>query len=1276
MKKTFAITTIAMVIFAFGSLTQNVQADTQPTATTRCAISTGKNNVISFNNFTVELCGSVAADPSHPGQYQFDAYATKYSSPSNTATVFGALATGGLTLLLPTTTVTDVTDDFTYTWSIANNANAAVQNENNNASTFDDALPGLSVGNYTVQISGVVSGQNNDGIPAGSSLLMTVPLTITTGASAGTTATITSVTATGQSDSGTNYPQYRMIAQLNGIDGGVISGGTQNADNSSKPNYTWTWSAKMATGPNAGTSYKLTNTSGFNVVNSFAPGSYYVQATATPTAGGSTVSTNNTTDPNATLNAGSLNGSSLALACTQSTAGGFSYQCVATPTINNSSCINGCSASGDYNYAWTVDGKALTANGFSVPVTFVAGSNTVSVVMKSNTDGSTIPQNISYTLDANGNITATNGNTAVSTADACTISISGVACVVGRVIGSVLGFVVSIITWITANFLLPITIGVIGMQVHTSAFSAVIIQEWVFIRNLCNIFFIATLIMVGLGTLFNVGTYDPKKILPKLVISALLINFSLAIAQAILGVADVLQAQFLGSGAAQSTVILQNLAYRLMTAPLKNVAAATTSSVTGLSAALFVEVVYFLVAIVAIFAFIALTAFLVIRIVALWLLLMTSPIAFATSFVPFGPIASLGKQWWNNFFKYAFFTPIIALLLHICALLADAQSTFTAGSINGQLSSVSGATLGSSLQASGTDILTSLLVAACLGAALNIANKMGIEGAKQVTAQFDKAKDKVFGVPKWAGNYALDRANRARRNLGSGLVNDKDGNVRTGALGFLGRSANGLLNPDAVLKSLSTSFDKKNKAAHELAQTRSDKLQFRNETGKGLPFGVARFGANNGVDNQADIKMLQKKEDEKVSQYMSGYNREQLREAFDDAKDNKTRAQILSARIQKGYLKRDIEDTGGPSDWRSVERHIQGQMAMLSPEAQKAFAKSMDHVGDDKKDLTLVGFNLSNADQAEKREEMLKSWSNDDLSKIKPDSLDIDGMSKIFAERVSRGGADVADAVTKKQLEKLKGENELSSVFAAMSASKALSLDTKMIEKLAPERIEEVGKAIFEKAKDLPASEFADKLSSEMMNVMDEPELSQVIAKMSASSIAKIKPDILRYRPQSREAILKQVEQNPKIVQDMSKAMREQFQDVERGELVSYMPADTLTSLDAAYVNNNSVKAAIVSRVRSNGDLVNKMSWPLLEKIDTPVSRRFIIKSMSPEKASSIKLGYLNDATLETELSQKVVSNPGMIDSMSNDVLARIKAEVITLNPAPALADKFTAKGL
>jgi hypothetical protein len=292
-----------------------------------------------------------------------------------------------------------------------------------------------------------------------------------------------------------------------------------------------------------------------------------------------------------------------------------------------------------------------------------------------------------------------------------------------------------------------------------------------------------------------------------------------------------------------------------MVAPLANITSSSAAALSGVAAAVVTEFIYFLIALVAVFVFVALTAFLVIRVIALWLLLMSSPLAYAAAVVPINSVKSWSSQWWSNFLKYAFFTPIIALLLHICGLMADAQSTFTAGSINSQLTNVGGT------QLIVTDVLTAVLVAACMGASLAVAKSMGIKGADQVMKSFDNVQGKIFGAPKvvagWAGSgakagagYLGDRANRFRRNLGGAMATDAQGNLR----GRLGRMGNVLLNPDAMLATTKANFAEKNKTAEDLATARAQRFSGLNQT---------------GVDKRNDISAMQKKRDEKTSQFMN-----------------------------------------------------------------------------------------------------------------------------------------------------------------------------------------------------------------------------------------------------------------------------------------------------------------------------------------------------------------------------------------------------------------------
>ena len=95
----------------------------------------------------------------------------------------------------------------------------------------------------------------------------------------------------------------------------------------------------------------------------------------------------------------------------------------------------------------------------------------------------------------------------------------GVAMVIGAVIGTVI------------NWLGKLLVGI--FQVTTWIFqynefikSPAVKQGWAVVRDLCNMFFVVVLLIIAFATILRVEAYHYKKLLPRLVIMAVLINFS------------------------------------------------------------------------------------------------------------------------------------------------------------------------------------------------------------------------------------------------------------------------------------------------------------------------------------------------------------------------------------------------------------------------------------------------------------------------------------------------------------------------------------------------------------------------------------------------------------------------------------------------------------------------------------------------------------------------------------------------------------------------------
>ena len=109
----------------------------------------------------------------------------------------------------------------------------------------------------------------------------------------------------------------------------------------------------------------------------------------------------------------------------------------------------------------------------------------------------------------------------------------------------------------------PMLASLLSVRVYTDGFVNVIYPGWEILRNVCNIYFILAIIAIAMGTLFRVESYKFRHLLVQLIIAALTVNFSLIIGQAILGVADTVQNQFLPN----NEQVINQLSRDLMPAP-------------------------------------------------------------------------------------------------------------------------------------------------------------------------------------------------------------------------------------------------------------------------------------------------------------------------------------------------------------------------------------------------------------------------------------------------------------------------------------------------------------------------------------------------------------------------------------------------------------------------------------------------------------------------------------------------------------------------------------
>ena len=250
------------------------------------------------------------------------------------------------------------------------------------------------------------------------------------------------------------------------------------------------------------------------------------------------------------------------------------------------------------------------------------------------------------------------------------------------IISPLFTIVSSILAFIVTGLVVPLIEALIGIQTYKDSFVAVILPGWIVLRNLSNIFFILVLLVIGLATIFRVQGYQYKQLLVNLIIAAVLVNFSLVIGQSILGLADTVQTQLLPppktNGVFEFTPV-RRLAYVLIAGPsLNNLSKSALNIIKPGTAGegvgnLFLPFISLAMALGTTVLFVAIAAMLFIRIIALWILLMLSPLAYVAGVLP--NTKSFQKMWWDKFLKYAFYAVILAFFLNIAAFISSNGST-------------------------------------------------------------------------------------------------------------------------------------------------------------------------------------------------------------------------------------------------------------------------------------------------------------------------------------------------------------------------------------------------------------------------------------------------------------------------------------------------------------------------------------------------------------------------------------------------------------------------
>lgn len=281
-----------------------------------------------------------------------------------------------------------------------------------------------------------------------------------------------------------------------------------------------------------------------------------------------------------------------------------------------------------------------------------------------------------------------------------------------------------------------------------------LLAAWGVVRDLANIGLLFGFILMGVLLILNLGGgghggggINPKKSIPRLIIFAILLNFSLFASQAVIDVANAFSSSLTSlagqeqcapgtTGSGQETQTLEACANDGISGRILEMAGVATiwDSETrdknqfwnnlvdrpySYAVSLMMLSLFVLIAAVVLLAG---AIMLIIRVVVLLFLMVTSPIGFAGFAIP--KMEKFAADWWHQLLNQSFFAPLYLLMIFISIKLSESLMDGSASLADAVIANQGDAVAGN-IQV----VMVFLIVIGFMIGSLMIASKMGAMGA-------------------------------------------------------------------------------------------------------------------------------------------------------------------------------------------------------------------------------------------------------------------------------------------------------------------------------------------------------------------------------------------------------------------------------------------------------------------------------------------------------------------------------------------------------------------
>ena len=362
---------------------------------------------------------------------------------------------------------------------------------------------------------------------------------------------------------------------------------------------------------------------------------------------------------------------------------------------------------------------------------------------------------------------------------------------------TVMNWIFQTITYILGNLLVVFIDILVFVAQYNDFINAPAVQTgWAVTRDMANMFFIVALLLISIGTVFRIQEYRYTSLLRRLIIMAILINFSKTIAAFFIDLSQVVMLTFVN---AFKDLAAGNLTQgfgidKIVSFSQNASAAGGDISLLSVAGAMFAAVIMLFVALVVVAIF---TILLAQRIVMLWIYVVLAPTAYMVAVLP-GSLGSWWSSWWRDFSQYLTRGPVIAFFLWL-ALTIISLSNHTLLNVNSTQPRQSVNALGANANVNPQSQAAFASEATTPASIINYIIAIGllIAGLQQATKASGAAgavAGKWMGnINRWGGNLATAPLRGAGAVAGFGarragdLVKPAAYRVGEGALGLASR---------------------------------------------------------------------------------------------------------------------------------------------------------------------------------------------------------------------------------------------------------------------------------------------------------------------------------------------------------------------------------------------------------------------------------------------------------------------------------------------------------